>query len=127
MASFAKLNENNEVTTVIKVDDNQIIDKETGEEDEILGIAFCKQLFGGRWLQTSFSGKIRKRCASPGMLYNEQYDAFIHPKPFPSWIFNEETLDWEAPKPKPTPETTPNPPEEKTPVWDEDVQEWVFG
>ena len=58
-----------------------IIDPHTGEEDEILGIAFCKKLVGGNWKQTSFNGNIRKRFASAGMIYNEELDGFIDKQP----------------------------------------------
>ena len=46
MAHFACLDENNVVTQVIVVDNKDITDPHTGEEDEILGIAFCKKLLG---------------------------------------------------------------------------------
>jgi len=51
--------------------------------------------------RTSYNGNIRKRFAGVGYTYNEQLDAFIPPKPFPSWTLNEETADWGAPVPKP--------------------------
>lgn len=37
-----------------------------------------------------------------GRTYDETLNAFIEPKPYPSWILNEETGKWEAPVPKPT-------------------------
>jgi len=49
--------------------------------------------------RTSYNGNIRKRFAGIGYTYNEQLDAFILPKPYPSWTLNEEIADWEAPTP----------------------------
>ena len=101
MAHFAQLDENNVVTQVIVVDNNDIRDPHTGEEDEILGIAFCKKLLGGKWVQTSYNGNIRKRYAGIGYTYDRALDAFIAPKPFESWVLNNETAEWEAPVAQP--------------------------
>lgn len=97
MAHFAQLDENNVVTRVIVVDNKDIIDPQTGEEDEILGIAFCKKLLGGNWKQTSYNDNIRVRYAGVGYSYNEELNAFILPKPHASWVLNNETADWESP------------------------------
>lgn len=51
--------------------------------------------------RTSYNGNIRKRFAGIGYIYNDRLDAFIPPKPYPSWTLNEETADWEPPVPKP--------------------------
>jgi len=66
MAHFAKLDENNVVTQVIVVDNKDITDPHTNQEDEILGIAFCKKLLGGNWKQTSYNGNMRVRYAGIG-------------------------------------------------------------
>ena len=97
MAHFAQLDENNVVTRVIVVDNKDIIDPQPGEEDEILGIAFCKKLLGGNWKQTSYNDNIRVRYAGVGYSYNEELNAFILPKPHASWVLNNETADWESP------------------------------
>jgi hypothetical protein len=97
MAHFAKLDENNIVTQVIVVDNKDITDPHTGEEDEILGIAFCKKLLGGKWVQTSYNNNMRVRYAGIGYSYNAALDAFIPPKPFESWVLNNETANWESP------------------------------
>ena len=39
---------------------------------------------------------------SIGQTYSHELKAFIPPKPYESWILNEETVQWEAPVPKPT-------------------------
>lgn len=97
MAHFAKLDENNVVTQVIVVNDNDIIDPHTGLEDEIIGIAFCKKLFGGNWKQTSYNGRIRGYYAGIGFTYNAALDAFIPPQPFPSWTLDNDTANWISP------------------------------
>ena len=105
MAHFARLDENNIVTQVIVVDNKDITDPFTGQEDEILGIAFCKKLLGGNWVQTSYNSTIRKRYAGVGYSYNRALDAFVAPKPYESWVLNTETIDWESPV-GPAPELT---------------------
>ena len=97
MPYFAQLDENSVVIQVISVSRKDIIDPHTGEEDEILGIAFCKKLVGGNWKQTSFNGNIRKRFASAGMIYNEELDAFIDKQPYPSWTLDQEECIWKSP------------------------------
>jgi hypothetical protein len=102
MAHFAQLDENNLVIQTIVVDNNDCLD-ENNLESEIIGIAFCKNLLGGKWIQTSYNNNIRKNYAYPGFIYDEQRDAFIPPKPkmFTKWILNENTCQWEPPIPMP--------------------------
>ena len=57
---------------------------------------------GGRWIKTSYNATIRKNFAGIGYSYNEALDAFIPPKPFASWVLNEETCRWDAPVPYPS-------------------------
>jgi len=97
LAHFAQLDENNIVTQVIIVDNKDIIDPFTGQEDEILGIAFCKKLLGGKWVQTSYNNNMRVRYAGIGYSYNIALDAFVTPKPFTSWVLVNETADWASP------------------------------
>jgi hypothetical protein len=105
MAHYARLDENNIVTQVIVVDNKDVTDPFTGQEDEILGIAFCKKLLGGNWVQTSYNSTIRKRYAGVNYSYNKELDAFVPPSPFPSYVLNPETADWESPI-GPAPELT---------------------
>lgn len=116
MAHFAELDANNIVLRVIVVDtkDNSTAD---GLEKESIGQAFCERLFGGNWLQTSYNNKIRKRYAGIGYSYDAALDAFIPPKPFPSWTLDNATADWVAPVPMPT--------DGKMYSWDEATQSWV--
>jgi len=97
MAHFAKLDENNVVTQVIVVDNKDITDPHTGQEDEILGIAFCKKLLGGNWRQTSYNNNMRVRYAGIGYSYNAALDAFVPPQPYASWVLDNETADWASP------------------------------
>lgn len=116
VAHFAELDANNVVLRVVVVDtrDNSTAD---GVEKERIGQAFCERLFGGRWVQTSYNGKIRKRYAGVGYTYNETLDAFIAPKPYPSWTLDNTTADWVAPVPMPT--------DGQIYSWDEDTKTWV--
>jgi hypothetical protein len=97
MAHFAKLDENNVVTQVIVVDNKDITDPHTGQEDEILGIAFCKKLLGGNWKQTSYNNSVRVRYAGIGYSYNAALDAFVPPQPYASWTLDNDTADWVSP------------------------------
>ena len=115
MAHFAQLDENNLVIQVIVVANQECLD-ENGLESEAVGIAFCQSLFGGVWKQTSYSGNIRKNYASIGYTYDHQRDAFISPKPFPSWVLNDETCLWGPPTPMPT--------DGKDYSWDEETVSW---
>jgi len=97
MAHFAKLDENNVVTQVIVVSNDDIKDPHTGQEDEIIGIAFCKKLLGGNWKQTSYNNNMRVRYAGIGYSYNAELDAFVAPQPFASWTLDNATADWVSP------------------------------
>ena len=101
MSHFAELGPNNEVLRVIVVDNRDTSDA-NGIEKEHIGAAFCERLLGGRWVQTSYNARIRKNYAGQGYTYDEQRDAFIPPKPFASWVLNEDTCQWKAPVDMPT-------------------------
>ena len=114
MASFAKLNLNNIVERVESVV-NEVLKDSNGVEQEVIGIEFLKNLYNESnaiWKQTSYNtlGGIhrlegtpfRKNHAAIGYTYDSQRDAFISPKPYNSWILNENTCLWEAPIVKPT-------------------------
>lgn len=85
MAHFAELDENNVVLRVIVIPD----------EYEANGETWCADLLGGRWKQTSYSGRIRRRFAGVGCTYDAARDAFIPPHPGgDGWSLDETTLDW---------------------------------
>jgi hypothetical protein len=97
MAHFAKLGTGNIVERV-EVVSNDIATSEQA------GVDFLNKLYKTRdvWKQTSYNNNIRKNYAGIGCKYDQTRDAFIPPKPFNSWILNEDTCRWEAPVAKPT-------------------------
>lgn len=117
MAHFAQLNSDNTVIQVIVIHNNDC--QVGGIELEAAGIGFCKSLFGEDtvWVQTSYNGSIRKNYAGIGYTYDSQRDAFIPPKPFPSWLLEETTCFWRAPV------NYPN--DGKKYQWDETTLAWV--
>jgi len=96
MAHFAEINEQDIVMRVIVVHNNEIVD-EIGNESEQKGIDFCKNLFGGNWIQTSYNNTFRKNYAGIGFTYDRKRDAFIAPQPDPFYTFDEITCRWIAP------------------------------
>lgn len=116
MAHFAELDANNVVLRVIVVGNKDTSDA-NGVEKESIGKAFCERLFGGNWVQTSYNGNMRKRYAGIGYSYDPTLDAFIAPKPYPSWSLNVGTAEWEAPIPMPT--------DGKMYAWDEATGQWL--
>jgi hypothetical protein len=130
MASFAKIGLNGKVIEVLSVN-NEILKDANGIEQEVNGIDFLTKLTGWAiWKQTSYntyggvhsSGgtPLRKNHASIGMIYDENRDAFIHSKPFNSWILNENTCLWESPVDKPTEELEEN----QYYSWNESIINW---
>ena len=116
MASFAKLNSENIVIRVESVV-NEVLKDSNGIEQETIGVQFLKNLYNepeAIWKQTSYNTHggvhsnnktpFRKNHAAIGYQYDSQRDAFIPPKPFNSWILNEDTCFWESPVAKPTTE-----------------------
>lgn len=116
MAHFAKI-EDGVVTDIIVVDNSDILDSE-GSESEDIGKTFCSNLLGGEWVQTSYNSNIRKNYASIGGTYDSTRDAFIHIKPYPSWILDETTCQWDAP--------VEYPDDGKDYKWNEETTSWVI-
>jgi hypothetical protein len=85
MAYFAKI-ENNIVTSVLAVPDSQ---EHRGQEflANDLGL-------GGTWIQTSYTGRIRKHYAGLGYIYDATLDAFIPPKCHDEAVLDEATCLW---------------------------------
>ena len=115
MAHFAKI-EDGVVTQVIVVDNKDCADA-SGVEKEYIGAAFCERLLGGTWKQTSYNGSIRKNYAGVGYTFDAARDAFIPPKPYNSWLLNEDTCLWDAPVAYPT--------DGERYSWDEATTAWV--
>ena len=116
MAHFAEIDSNNVVLRVVVVD-NKDTSTPDGTEVESIGVAFCQRLFGGNWLKTSYNGNVRKNYAGIGYTYNAGLNAFVPPKPFNSWVLNNDTAQWKAPTPMPT--------DGKKYLWDEATTSWV--
>lgn len=76
MAHFAELDNNNTVTQVIVVNNNELLID--GIENESRGIDFLESLFGHRrWVQTSYNSSMRGRYAGIGMKYDAEKDEFV--------------------------------------------------
>ena len=96
MAHFAKVNSENIVESVIVVSN---IDEKEGH-----GLDTCKKIDPSenvRWIQGSYTAKIRGKMPNVGDTYDESKDVFISPRPFDSWILNESSNTWVAPIPFP--------------------------
>ena len=102
MAHFAQIGIDNVVLRVDVVRNEDILDA-NGNESEEVGIQFLKSIHGQttNWLQTSYNGNFRYRYAGIGMVYNNEYDVFLAPQPYPSWTLNTEIYEWEPPVPQP--------------------------
>lgn len=118
MAHFAKIGLNNKVIEVVSVS-NEVLHDSNGVEQEVNGVNFLTKLTGYPvWKQTSYNATIRKNYAGIGDTYDEGRDAFIPLSPYPSWILNETTCNWEAPVPLPAnADTVPY-------QWNEETQSW---
>lgn len=79
-----------------------------------------------QWIQTSYNTQgnvhllggtpLRKNYAGIGYSYNEDLDAFIPPKPYNSWLLNEDTGLWDPPIVRPN--------DEKYYIWNEVILNW---
>lgn len=102
-----------------KVENGIVVDSVVAEQEHIDSLE-------GVWIQTSYNTQggvhtnggtpLRKNYAGIGYTYDRQRDAFISPKPYESWILNEDTCLWEAPVPAPT---------DRPYEWDEKTASWV--
>lgn len=111
MAHYAFLDKNNIVTEVIVgIDETELID---GKDPEI----WYSEFRGNVCKRTSYNGNIRKNYAGIGFAYDEGRDAFIPPKPFASWLLDEDTCQWTAP--------IPYPQDGLMYQWDEEQGDWT--
>jgi hypothetical protein len=111
MAHYAFLDENNIVTEVIVgIDETELIE---GLDPETWYGNFRGQVCK----RTSYNGNYRKNYAGVSYHYDENRDAFIPPKPHPSWLLNEDTCIWEAPFPYPD--------DDLMYQWDEEQGDWT--
>lgn len=117
MAHFAEIDSDNIVVRVLVTDNNA--PKE--------GLTWLKNTFGGTWIKTSYNTAqgihslggtpLRKNFAGVGYTFDKERDAFIPPKPFSSWVLNEETCLWKAP--------VPHPDSDDPFIWSEEDLNWV--
>ena len=103
MSHFAKINSNNIVTEVIVAEQDFI-------NSGAVGDSFL-------WVQTSYNDNFRKNFAGVGDTYDKSKDAFIPPKPYPSWTLVEDTCQWTAP--------VTYPDDGKVYEWNEDTTNWT--
>lgn len=118
MAHYAFLDENNIVTDVIVGKDENEGDTDWEAHYGAFRGQVCKRtsyntLAG---VHTGGGTPFRKNYAGIGYTYDEARDAFIPPKPFPSWTLNEDTCQWDSPVPYPTDGDAYN--------WNEETQTW---
>ena len=116
MAHYAKIGTGNIVLSV-EVVNNDVLLKD-GVENEQQGVEFLQNLYNTRdlYIQTSYNGTFRKNYASVDGTYDQTRDAFIPPKPYPSWTLNDSTCLWDAPSSYPA--------DGKKYDWDEDTTSW---
>ena len=109
MAHFAEINTENKVVRVLVVPNSE---EHRGQEylSNDLGL-------GGIWIQTSYNNNIRYNYAGIGYTYDSTRDAFIAPKPYNSWVLDEDTCRWTAP--------IPYPQDDKKYYWDEATVSWI--
>lgn len=112
MSHFAEI-KNGIVERVIVIDNEKLIDS-SGNENEQLGIEFCKSLFGQdtEWKQTSYNtingshlaggNPLRGTFASPGFIYDSNADKFYPPSNHNGWIYDFDLSEWIPPSPMPT-------------------------
>ena len=128
MAHYALINSNNIVVQVITGVDENVIQIDAngtaiGGSSENWEAFYASRpwFFGLTCKRTSYNARegkgFRKNYAGIGFFYDADQDAFIPPKPFASWLLNEEIYEWEAPTPMPT--------DGKVYRWDEDTTSWV--
>lgn len=108
MSHWAELDENNVVLRVLVGDNND----PNGDE----GYQWLLDNLGGTWVKTSYNATIRKNFAGIGYTYDEALDAFIPPKPYASWILDEDLAQWKAP--------VEHPNDGKFYIWNENDQMW---
>jgi len=116
MAHFAQI-EDGIVQQVIVLRDNDAQDP-APSNSEPMGQAFIrdKLKLPGDWKQTSYNRNFRKNYAGIGYTYDPDRDAFIPPRPYASWILNEDTCLWDPP--------IPYPEDDGMHTWNEDTQSW---
>ena len=113
MAHFAQIDENNIVTRVLVIEQDVVDTGLFGEPSSFVQTSYNTQ--GG--VHKLGGTPLRKNYAGIGYTYDVERDAFISPKPFNSWILNEDTCLWNSPV------SMPN--DGKSYIWDEESTSWI--
>ena len=105
-----------------EIDENNIVLRVTvgSNDDPDEGYQWLIDNLGGTWIKTSYNAAtngFRKHYAGIGYRYDSVRDAFIAPKPFDSWILNEDTCVWESPIEMPNDGSLYS--------WDEELMSWL--
>lgn len=113
-----------------KIENNIVVFVTVGRQEDDGKEAELSARTGDVYKQTSYNTiggvhllggtPFRKNYAGIGYIYDEERDAFYPPKPFDSWLLNEETCLWIPPIAYPEDAS-----EDKQYVWDETLQNWV--
>jgi len=130
MSHFAIIDENNVVVNVLVIEQDQVDTGNFGDPATFIKTSY--NIHGGVYYDPTTNlpaadqeaainadeGRQRKNYAGIGCIYDATRNAFISVSPYPSWVINETTCQWEAPIAKP----------DTTPVgvweWNEEAQEW---
>ena len=115
---FARLDEFNMVIDIQLLSDNVATDENAGID---YLVDHSSESNREKWKQSAKDNWIRKNGAAVGYTYDASKDAFIEPKPYPSWVLNETTCRWEAPVARPQDESG----EWTKDTWDEDTTSWI--
>lgn len=113
MAHFARIDQNSVVTEVLVIDQETINTGLFGDPNSFIQTSY--NTHGG--VHANGGTPLRKNYAAPGFVYDRARDAFIPPKPYASWILNEDTCLWEAP--------ILYPDNQQYYTWDENSVSWV--
>jgi hypothetical protein len=117
LAFFSRLDDENFVIQVIALPRTDLKNTEY-PDSEVLGQEYIRNTIGlpGYWIETCYYGKIRKNYGLPKFYYDKEKDAFIPPRPYESWLYNEETFSWYPPISKPD--------DENVYIWNETIRNW---
>ena len=114
MAHYAYLDNNNVVVTVtVGKDETETINGLDTETYYALGTPYTVKRTSSNAAENGY----RKNFAGIGYTFDLERNAFISPKPFDSWILDEEICQWMSPKPYPG--------DDKNYHWDEIKLDWI--
>jgi hypothetical protein len=123
MSHFAVIDENNIVTQVLVIEQDVIDTGHFGDPKTFVQTSYNTRggVHYGSDGQPDGKVALRKNYAGIGYSYDKERDAFIPPKPFLSWVIDEETCYWVAPVSMPD-STNLDP--GLSYVWDEETVSW---